>query len=128
MAFSRTITSTLLNPGAVRTSASVTPGARFGRATIALVDTNGQWDTRTGNVMQWGLQQSTDGTNWTWGPVFQGDIGNAASWLPFGSRSRGGGMPILLIESDQIGDDVTQLRLAIQVDAQIRLGAQIDGS
>jgi hypothetical protein len=108
----------------------VTPGANFKGATIALVDTNGQWDTTTGSVMQWGLQQSNDGgANWEWGPVFQGDINDSSRWLAFGTRGKGSAMPSLAIDSsDFVGGSGTQLRLAIQVSAQIRLGAQIDGA
>ena len=122
MAFSRTINSTLLQPGAVRTSPSVTPGANFKGATISLVDTNGQWNTTTGNVVRWGLQSSNDGgANWDWF-LYQDAI-------PYGTRDRSGGMPALEItSSDFVGGSGTQLRLAIQVDATIRLGAQIAGA
>lgn len=122
----RSIGSTLIQPGADRQSTVFTPGQRFRQAVITLVDTDGHWDTRTGNVLIWGIKWDPDGNGvFDWGPVFQGHLTNTALWIPFGSRSRGGEMPSLSVERDDLGSELSGVRLAIRVDANIRLGAEI---
>ena len=134
------ISGTNLQPNALRTSASVTPGENFDGAEVQLVDTNGQWpatEDPTRRVRLFGLQQSFDaGVNWEWGPVWighpEGDPnvqfgpGGVDYWMPFGHRRRDGGMPGIAFSASQVvGLGTTRLRLAIYVDSQIRLGAQI---
>ena len=121
-----TIPGSLITANVLRVSQDVTPGENFRRATVTLVDTNGQWGASpdpTRHIVRWGFQSSEDGTNWQWGPVMQEE---PAPGLPFGSRDRSGGMPALSIEgSNIVGLGTTQLRLAILTDANIRLGASI---
>ena len=132
-----------LQPNGLRASASVTPGENFDHADVQLVDTAGEWpatEDPTRRVRLFGIQQSFDnGVNWEWGPVWighpQGDPnvqfgpGGVDYWMPFGHRRRDGGMPgIGCTASQVVGLGTTRLRLAIYVDSQIRLGAQITTS
>jgi hypothetical protein len=119
-----TIPSTLIQANTLRRSTgTVVPD--FTHAEITLVDTNNQWGATpdpTRHVVRWGLQISTDGgQTWAWGPVMQEEPNGG---LPFGSRSRTGGMPALTVDRDDIPSGV-QVALAIETDAQIRLGAAI---
>jgi hypothetical protein len=133
------IAGTQLQPGALRTSAAITPGENFDSALIQLVDSASEWPSSedpTRHVRLFGLQQSFDGgTNWEWGPVWighpQGDPnvqfgpGGVDYWMAFGHRRRDGGMPGIGFSASQIaGLGTTRLRLGIFVDSVIRLGAQ----
>jgi hypothetical protein len=128
-----TVGSTNVVQGAERHGAAVDPPARVTAASVQLVDTDGVWDTTPGTITRWGVQASdaagvftNTAADWgSQGSVFQDN-------LPFGSRDRNGGMPRLDMQS--FGpDDVplpiapagAKLRLAIQVTAAIRLGAEI---
>lgn len=116
--------------GAERHGAAVDPPDQVTAASVQLVDTSGQWGTTPGNVLAWGVQQSradgtfaNDGTDvWLAGPQA----------VPFGTLSRNGQMPMLFIRSfDADGNPApiapagVRLRLAIQVDHNIRLGATV---
>lgn len=123
MARSFTINPVLIRAGAERHTAARTPGENFHQATVQLID-GGAWNTTPGHIVVWGFQRSDDGgANWDWSGVKQEDPNGG---LPFGSRDRSGGMPALTITRDDFGQVGTQLRLAIVVDADIVLGAQID--
>lgn len=129
------IGATLINPGAERHGASKDPPDQVTAVKVSLVDTNGDWLTKTGTILKWGVQASDSGGNFAntaadWdnqGSVFQ-------TGIAFGSTRRDGtaAPPILKIAaSDADGNPVpiappgVKLRLAIQVDAAITLGAEI---
>lgn len=120
-----TIPSTLIQANTLRRS----PGTAvpdFTHAEITLVDTNNQWGTvvdNTRHILRWGLQMSTDGgQTWVWGPVMQEE---PFPGHPFGlRRPHDGGMPMITTDRDDIPSGV-QVALAIETDAQIRLGATI---
>jgi hypothetical protein len=124
-----------VTPGAVRSSppAGVDPPEQVTALKIQLTDPNGVWDTTTGNIIRWGVQTSradgtfaNDGSDWgNEGSTFQDNI-------PFGQRSRSGSLPTLsLSRTDVDGNPVPvappgiKLRLAIQVDHAIVLGATV---
>jgi hypothetical protein len=117
-------------PGALRFSASRTIPAITHDVMIRLTDT-GDWATKAGNVLIWGYQVSTDGgATWKWrqwqpgrpDPTNTGD-GNV---LPFGTVGKDGLLPALRIAgTDVVADANNRVRLAIQVDTAIVLGADI---
>lgn len=120
------IGSTLCRANQLTTSPGVEAPGDFHRIVVQLVDTNSQWGAtpdQSRHITRWGFQSSSDGgTTWVWGPVEQEEPGG----LPFGSRDRSGGMPAITLESsDVVGAAGLRLRLAVLVDAQIRLGATI---
>lgn len=83
--------------------------SRFTVGTIQLVDTNNQWSTATGTIVQWGFMFSeNNGQTWQWGPIYQTD-------LPFGSRDRSGGMPALKIESADLAGMRANTRLLLGI-------------
>ncbi len=127
------IGSTLITSGAERHTAGVDPPDRVTAIKVQLVDTDVVWDTTVGNIVRWGIQASksdgtyaNDATDWNnQGGLFQDNI-------PFGSRFRGVAMPALRLGStDAAGNPLPvaqpniKLRLAIQTDTNIRLGATI---
>ena len=92
---------------------------------IQLTDPKNQWSTTVGNVKIWGVQQSFDGgATWAWGPVWQGNAADSNVWLPFGTLDDAGGLPQVRIKSDQLTVG-SQIRLAIETDTNITLGAVI---
>jgi hypothetical protein len=120
-------------PGGERHSAAVDPADSVRAASVQLTDPNGVWNSTVGNITRWGVQASANNGTFAntaadWqnpGSVFQDN-------LPFGSRDKSGGMPSLRIQrTDQNGNPIAiatlgvKLRLAIQVDATIVLGATI---
>lgn len=118
-----------LQPGAERVSPAQDPPDTCTKLKVQLTDAGGTWDTTPGTILRWGIQTSdASGTNWSWqneGCVFQ-------DALPFGSRDRSGGMPSLLIQKASgagqpapVAPAGVKLRLAIEVDTAIELGAQI---
>lgn len=122
-----TIDPVLITPGAVRTSGPRDPADTVTRCTVQMTtDGSPNWDNTVGNVIRWGVQSSADGgSNWSWGPAFQDN-------LPFGSRDKAGGMPQLLIERfgadgarEPIAPPGVLLRLAVEVDTAVRLGAVV---
>jgi hypothetical protein len=124
------IGSTNIPSGAERHGAAQDPPDRVTSASVQLVDTDGLWGTTVGNIQAWGVQQSNlDGT-------FNNDGSDVYLAGPqavaFGTLSRNGQMPMLFIRSfDGDGNPApiappgVKLRLAIQVDHTIRLGATI---
>lgn len=128
-----TVGSTLIRAGAERRGAAVDPPDRVTAVKVQIVDTDGQWGTTSGNVLKWGIQASrvdgtfaNDGTDWdNPGGVFQSNV-------PFGSLGRSGQLPLLRITAaDADGNPLpiapsgVKLRLAMIVDADIRLGAAV---
>jgi hypothetical protein len=116
------------------TPVGVRPPVRVQSAEIQLTDPTSSWPASvdvTRHVLIWGLQisaDSTDGTDgtWAWGPVWQGSLTDSTQWLAFGSRDRHGGLPALGWKSSnspfQAG---AWVRLAIQTDAAVNLGASV---
>jgi hypothetical protein len=112
-------------PGAERHSAAVDPPDTVTAALVQLTDPNGVWNTTVGNIIQWGVQQSSDNfasSSWLAGPNQE----------VFGARDRSGGMPALRISKTDVNGNPlpvalpgVQLRLAIRVDTAIVLGATV---
>jgi hypothetical protein len=128
-----TVGSTNVVQGAERHGAAVDPPDRVTALSVQLVDTDGQWGVTVGTITRWGVQASAaDGTfsntaaDWAnQGSIFQDN-------LPFGSLDRQGGMPKIVIQSSgpdgsplPVAGPGVRLRLAIQVDHTIKLGASI---
>lgn len=136
-----TVGSTLIQSGAERRGAAADPPDTVTAASVQLADTDSVWDTTAGNILAWGVQQSrgdgtfaNDGTDaWLVGPL--ADV--------FGARARDGTMPQLLVSRmirdpnnpgpednpnlipGPIAPAGVKVRLAIRVDHNIRLGAEI---
>lgn len=92
---------------------------------IQLTDPKSQWGTTVGNIKIWGCQQSFDGgATWSWGPIWQGDPANSATWIPFGTLDKSGGMPALRVSGGQLTVG-GQVRLSILTDTNITLGAVV---
>lgn len=129
---SRTIDPVNIPPGALRFSAAWTVPAIAKDVTIQMTD-DGEWASKAGagHVLVWGVQVSPNGTNWTWilwspGRDNPTDFSDGQAIL-FGHLNRGdGGLPSMEIGSETVlAQAGHRARLAIQVDAAIRLGATI---
>lgn len=118
-------------PGAMRHSATRVVPALSRDVTIQMTDSGNSWTTTPGNLLVWGVQASADGgATWTW-LIFQPshadpDAPDDGQVLPFGSVSRAGALPSLRVAGPQVLAQAGNLvRLAIQVDTTISLGATI---
>ena len=98
---------------------SATAQLSDGTGKTSALPANSDWLKTAGNVLQWGVQRSTDGgVNWSW---YLYQVG-----LPFGSLQKDKSMPSLeLASGDIIASQGDQVRLAIIVDTPIKLGAVI---
>lgn len=109
---------------------------------IQVTDPNSQWFTKTGNVKEFGLQlQGYVGGPWDdqapwagWGWWLYTPGGDPlqnlllpASWIPFGTQNRSGGVGLAVgISSTELVANAGKIvRLAIQTDTDITLGLRI---
>lgn len=125
----------------------VVPAGGYRSAALRATDPNGQWFTRTGHVKAYGVQindptlpGSWNNVNpwlgWSWlsycVPLQQDVVAGVAdpnSWVAFGTSVKNDGVTLPLFISVSSGNTYVQagdhLRMAVLVDASIRLGATI---
>lgn len=117
----------------------VVPAGGISNVDVRLVDTDGQWDTVTGLLKLWGLRRSDDhGASWYWWIYEPGVDSNGVAMppdtlladplegIPFGRRTRQGGMPFLIVDGSAIQTAAgARVCLGIYTNTAILLGATI---
>lgn len=104
------------------------PSRARGGVAVVLLDPDGEWGSvvdDTKHIKIWGVQVDRgDGAGFGWW-VFQGHPTDTSLWLARGSRSRSGGMPSLGNGDDLGGIAGCTVRLAVETDFAVHLGADI---